>query len=48
LGQCSYRKTDVAGAIGTYGAGNSMAGPTEVLVDESDLAAARKVLPQEL
>ena len=42
---CSYHKIDVAAALGTYGAGNSIAGPTEVLVEESDLPAARKVLP---
>ena len=41
---CTYRRTDVSAAIGTYGAGRAMAGPTEVLVNEEDLAAARKLL----
>jgi hypothetical protein len=42
---CSYRKTDVAAGAGTYGGGFSIAGPTEVLVDETDLQKARKLLP---
>ena len=41
---CSYRKTDMAGAIGTYGGGYAIAGPTEILVDEGDLDEARKLL----
>jgi hypothetical protein len=43
---CSYRKTDSAAAIGAYGGGFAIAGPTEILVSEDDLAAARKVLAQ--
>jgi hypothetical protein len=39
---CFHRRTDFA-AGATYGA-SSPAGPVEVLVDESDLAAARYVL----
>lgn len=42
---CMYRRTDLASASGTFGGGYSMAGPTEVLVDERDLAEARKLLP---
>ena len=44
--KCGYRKTDVAAGSGTYGGGFSMAGPTEVLVDERDLDEARKLLPR--
>jgi hypothetical protein len=43
---CSYRKTDVAGAIGAESAGFAIAGPTEVLVHQPDLEAARKLLPR--
>jgi hypothetical protein len=43
---CSYRKTNTAAAIGTYGGGFTIAGPTEVMVDEPDLDAARKLLPR--
>jgi hypothetical protein len=43
--KCGYRRTDVAAGNGTYGGGFSMAGPTEVLVDEQDLVEARKLLP---
>ena len=43
---CFYRKTDVAGAIGAESGGFAIAGPTEVLVNEGDLAAARKLLPR--
>jgi hypothetical protein len=39
---CSYRKTDMAAA--TYGGGHAIAGPTEILVKEDDLNAARKLL----
>jgi Putative prokaryotic signal transducing protein len=42
---CSFRRTDTSAGIGTYGGGFSMAGPTEVLVDEKDLNAARELLP---
>lgn len=35
------------GGYGTYGGGFAIAGPTEVLVDEKDLDAARELLPQE-
>jgi Putative prokaryotic signal transducing protein len=42
--ECTHRKTDVAAGSGTYGGGFSMAGPTEVLVDERDLDEARKLL----
>jgi putative signal transducing protein len=42
---CWYRKTDVAAGFGTYGGGFSIAGPTEVLVDERDLETARTILP---
>ena len=39
---CSYRSTDFA-AGAAYGAGSPV-GPTEVLVDEADLGAARYVM----
>ncbi|MEP6811956.1 MAG: DUF2007 domain-containing protein [Actinomycetota bacterium] len=45
--KCAYRKTDVAAGIGTYGGGFSIAGPTEVLVDERDLDVAREMLPHD-
>ena len=43
---CWYRRSDMAAAAGTYGGGFANAGPTEVLVDEGDLADARSLLPQ--
>jgi hypothetical protein len=42
---CSYRRTDTSAAIGTYGGGFAIAGPTEVLVAEEQLEEARKLLP---
>ena len=41
---CNHRKTDSAAGIGAESGGFAMAGPTEVLVSESDLDAARKLL----
>lgn len=41
---CNYRKTDSAGAIGAESGGFAIAGPTEVLVHERDLDAARGLL----
>jgi Putative prokaryotic signal transducing protein len=43
--ECSYRRSDVSAGAGTYGGGFAIAGPTEVLVHEHDLVAARKLLP---
>jgi hypothetical protein len=42
--KCNYRRTDMSAGAGTYGGGFAIAGPTEVLVDQADLAAARKLL----
>ena len=42
--KCAYRRTDRSAAVGTYGGGFAIAGPTEVLVDASDLDTARKLL----
>ena len=42
--KCNYRRTDMSAGAGTYGGGFAIAGPTEVLVDQDDLAAARKLL----
>jgi hypothetical protein len=42
--RCSYRKTNTAAAVSAFGAGGVMAGPTEVLVAESDPVAARELL----
>jgi hypothetical protein len=42
--ECSYRRTDMS-AGAAYGGGSSIAGPTEVLVHERDLAKARELLP---
>jgi putative signal transducing protein len=44
--KCSYRRTNRSAATGTYGGGFSIAGPTEVLVDEADLAAAKSLLTE--
>jgi hypothetical protein len=41
---CFYRKTDSAGAIGAESGGFTIAGPTEVLVSDRDLDAARELL----
>jgi hypothetical protein len=43
---CSYRRTDMSAAVGTYGGGYAMAGPTEVLVEEHQLEEARRLLPR--
>jgi hypothetical protein len=43
---CWYRKTNVGAAIGAESGGFAVAGPTEVLVADSDLAAARKLVPE--
>lgn len=43
---CSFRRTDTS-CIGTYGGGYPIAGPTDVLVDEEDLNAARELLPRQ-
>jgi Putative prokaryotic signal transducing protein len=43
--ECFHRRTDVAAGAADGGFGS--AGPTEVLVDERDLDAARRVLPAE-
>jgi hypothetical protein len=42
--ECAYRRTNMSAGAGTYGGGFAIAGPTEVLVDENDLAAARKIV----
>jgi len=42
--KCAYRRTNMSAGAGTYGGGFAIAGPTEVLVDEDDLDAARKLL----
>ena len=42
--KCAYRRTDRSAALGTYGGGFAIAGPTEVLVDETDLDAASQLL----
>jgi len=41
--ECSYRRGDMSG--GGLGGGFALAGPTEVLVNESDLETARALLP---
>jgi hypothetical protein len=45
--ECMYRKSDPAAAISALSGGFAIGGPTEVLVHEEDLEAARKLLPQE-
>jgi hypothetical protein len=42
--ECSYRSSNMSVGAGTLG-GVGMAGPTEVLVAENDLEAARAFLP---
>ena len=42
--KCAYRRSNRSAASGTYGGGSAIAGPTEVLVDERDLDAARELL----
>lgn len=42
---CYYRRSDVASGIAAYAPGVSMAGPTEVIVEDRDLAKARELLP---
>ena len=43
--ECFHRRTDPSAAIAAAGIGNTIAGPTEVVVDERDLDAARRLLP---
>ena len=42
--KCAYRRSNMSAGAGTYGGGSAIAGPTEVLVDEDDLQAAREFL----
>ena len=42
--ECGYRKTNAAGA---WTIGLASGGPTEILVDESKLEEARKLLPSD-
>jgi hypothetical protein len=42
--RCAYRKSNTAAAISALAAGGPIAGPTEVLVAEADLAAAQALL----
>jgi hypothetical protein len=44
--ECFYRRTDPASAISVYAVGLSVAGPTEVVVNEDDLERARALLPR--
>jgi predicted RNA methylase len=45
--ECSIRRSDMSAGAGTFGGGAGMAGPTEVLVQESDLEGARELLPDD-
>jgi hypothetical protein len=42
--KCNYRRSDMSAGAGTYGGGFAIAGPTEVVVDQVELASARKLL----
>jgi len=42
--ECSYRKTDVA--AGAWTGGFARGGPIELLVNEGDLVAGRRLLPK--
>ena len=44
--ECAFRASNTSAGAGSFGGGVGMAGPTEVLVRESDLEAAREFLPQ--
>ena len=44
--ECLFRRTDRASAISAYTVGLSVAGPTEVVVNEDDLDRARALLPR--
>jgi homoserine kinase len=44
--RCFFRRTDPAAATGFYAPGVSVAGPTEVVVNEQDLERARELLPR--
>jgi Putative prokaryotic signal transducing protein len=41
---CTFRASNTSAGAGTFGGGVGMAGPTEVLVRESDVEAARELL----
>ena len=45
--ECSYRRSDVSAAIAATSGGFTIAGPIEVIVEESDVDAARKLLPEQ-
>jgi len=42
--ECDYRRTDVS--AGRADGSSSMSGPTEILVNDADLEAARELLPK--
>lgn len=42
--ECAFRPSNMSAGAGTFGGGVGMAGPTEILVRESDLGAARELL----
>jgi len=42
--ECDYRRTDVSAGRGD--GSSSMSGPTEILVNDADLEAARELLPK--
>ena len=42
--ECTFRGSNTSAGAGTFGGGVGMAGPTEVLVRDSDLQAARELL----
>jgi len=42
--ECDYRRTDLS--AGRADGSSSMSGPTEILVNEADLEAARELLPK--
>jgi Putative prokaryotic signal transducing protein len=43
--KCYHRRGDQSAGIAGLGAGFTIAGPFEVFVDETDLAAAQELLP---
>jgi hypothetical protein len=42
--KCAHRRSNMSAGAGTYGGGFAIGGPTEVLVGEDQIGAARKLL----
>jgi hypothetical protein len=42
--KCAHLRSNMAAGAATFGGGVGLSGPTEILVDESDLDTARELL----